>query len=148
MSISYPRRDPELRQDPHPVSYEPRRVGNDLGLWVMGSGWVDLVEEAVGLLEQRLAQHPADLQAQILMGLAHLTLGNAPQAHIHFASALAQDPKNLEALLGLGAAQVVSGDDDAALATYRKALEVDRRNRTAKDALRWLTTPLPRKDEK
>lgn len=143
MNISYPRHDLEAPSEVHPVSYEPRRVGNDLGLWVQGSGWMELVEEVIPMIEDRLREHPHDVQAKVLLGLAHLTLGNAPEARAGFASALAENPKDIDALLGLGVAYVISGQDALALETYRKALALKPKDKTAKDAVKWLSTPIP-----
>lgn len=142
MNITYPRRELDAPQEVHPVSYEPRRVGNDLGLWVQGSGWIELVEEVIPLIQQRLGEHPKDVQALILLGLAHLTLGSAPAARSAFEAALALAPRDADALLGLGVAQVIAGDDAGALETYRGVLVLRPKDRTAKDAIQWLSTPV------
>ena len=142
MNISYPKHDLDAEPEVHPVSYEPRRVGNDLGLWVQGSGWVELVEEVVPLLEDRLNEHPRDVQAKVLLGLAYLTLGDGPKARSSFESALADDAQQFDAVLGLGAAHVINGQDAQALETYKRALALRPSDKTAKDAVKWLSTPV------
>lgn len=141
MNINYPAQQEYGQESSREVAYEPRRVGNDLNLWVQGSIWVDLVEEALPMLVRRLQQHPKDATALVLLGLAHLTLGHAAEARFAFETALEQDPKDAEALLGLGVANVIAGSDEAALAAYRKVLELQPKNTVAKQSIKWLTEP-------
>ncbi|MDD4004659.1 MAG: tetratricopeptide repeat protein, partial [Elusimicrobiaceae bacterium] len=36
------------------VTYNPRQVGNDMGLWVMGSSWLELVDETLAEIKEEL----------------------------------------------------------------------------------------------
>lgn len=117
--------------------YDPRIVGNDMGLWVMGKTWLKLVDEAAEELQEFSPQCPAGNVCALLTGLAGLARGDAPLAQAAFlqASADGQDPL---VWLGLGTAGVAAGDDEAAEKYYRRALEVAPNNKTAKRNLKIL----------
>jgi tetratricopeptide (TPR) repeat protein len=117
--------------------YDPRIVGNDMGLWVMGRTWLGFVEEAQEDLRET-PSCPADNTCDLLRGLAGLALGNAPAAHHYFEQAAGQDTQDVLALLGLGTAQIIADDDQQALAFYRQALEKDPHNKVAAKNLKVL----------
>ncbi len=110
--------------------YDPRVVGNDMGLWVMGKTWLKLVDEAAEELQEFSPQCPKGNVCALLTGLGGLARGDAPAAQAAFltASSVSRDPL---AWLGLGTASVVAGDDASAQHYYRRALEAAPGNKTA-----------------
>lgn len=117
------------------VAFQPRDVGNDLGLWVMGTAWMELVSEA--LVSERAPENESALW-HVLEGIGLSTLGQADHAATAFGRAVMLDPADALAHLGLGVAMVIRGDEEAAIAAYRRALELDPENNTAEEGLKWL----------
>jgi tetratricopeptide (TPR) repeat protein len=108
--------------------YNPRDVGNDMGLWVMGDNWLDNVSEA--LEEMDGAGSAGDLR--LLRGLGYLLLGEHGLALDEFSG------DGVQAALGRSAAWVEAGSDDKALAECLAALKLDPANRTALANKAWL----------
>ena len=119
--------------------YDPRIVGNDMGLWVMGRTWLSFVEDAEEELSDYAAQCPADGTCALLTGVAALARGNAAAAAASFEEAYRAAPRDPLALLGLGTAAVVAGNDAAAQTYYQQALATDPKNKVAKRNLKILT---------
>ncbi|MBO5011280.1 MAG: tetratricopeptide repeat protein [Elusimicrobiaceae bacterium] len=117
--------------------YDPRIVGNDMGLWVMGKTWLKLVDEASEDLQDFAPECPKGNICALLTGLAGLARGDSAAAQVSFseASSVSSDPL---AWLGLGTANVIAGDDDSAQRYYRRALEADPANKTAARNLKVL----------
>jgi len=116
--------------------YDPRIVGNDMGLWVMGRTWLKFVGEA----EEELAEMTCGGDMCLLLnGLAALAKGNAGAAQTFFEQAAAQTPADALAQLGLGTAAVIADNDELAKQYYRRALELEPNNKTAKRNLKILT---------
>ena len=125
---------------PAKVSFEPRQVGNDLGLWVIGTGWMGLVEEA--LPESGEApNHPEQSDWWMATGLGYAALGDGQRALSAFERAVQLDGSNAAAWLGQGVAAVMTGDEAGAVAALRAALRVDPKNRAAQDGIKWLLRP-------
>lgn len=119
------------------VAYQPRDVGNDMGLWVKGTGWMALVEEQL-TPSGELFPHPGDADWWSLEGIGFAILGNSGRAAGAFREALKIDPNNELAHLGVGVARVINGDEEGAVRAYRRALEINPKNRAAKQGLEWL----------
>ena len=117
--------------------YDPRIVGNDMGLWVMGRTWVGFVHEAQEELQES-TQCSTDNTCDLLRGIAGLALGNAGSAAQFFERAQAQNAQDALALLGLGTAEVIAGNDEKAVAFYQRALEADSTNKVAQKNLKVL----------
>ena len=100
--------------------YDPHIVGNDMGLWVMGRTWINLVAEAEEDLQNYTCQ--AGNMCALLQGVAALAKGSDASARESFTKAAAQNPQDVLALLGLGTAAVVAGDDESAASYYRRVL--------------------------
>ncbi len=111
--------------------YDPRIVGNDMGLWVMGRSWLAFVDEAAEELGEYAAQCPPDDTCALLTGLAALARGNAAAAQESFLQASEISPKDPLAFLGLGTAAVIAGNDDQAKNYYGQALQADPKNKVA-----------------
>jgi tetratricopeptide (TPR) repeat protein len=118
------------------VSYQPRDIGNDLGLWVMGTGWVGLVQEV--LPQQEDLQRSTTSIGNLVQGVGFMALGNGQQALDAFQQVLDLDPKEDLAYLGQGVALVVLGDEAGAVKAYRQALALNPRNKIAGEGLKWL----------
>lgn len=126
------------RNAPPKAVYDPRIVGNDMGLWVMGRTWLNFVDEA----EEDLAEYkacPADNTCDLLKGLAALARGNGAAAAERFTRAAQVSLQDPLAQLGLGTAAVVSDDDAGAIGYYKRALTLDAQNKVAAKNLRVLT---------
>ena len=118
--------------------YDPRIVGNDMGLWVMGRTWLGFVHDAQEDL-QDFSACPPDNTCDLLRGLAELAAGNARAGAVFFERAARQNPQDALALLGQGTAAVIADDEPAAIAFYRRALEAAPQNKVAAKNLKVLS---------
>ena len=118
--------------------YDPRIVGNDMGLWVMGRTWLKFVEEVQEELAEFLPDCPKGNTCQLLEGLASLARGDGNGARLSFEAAASVSSDTALPFLGLGTAFVVSGEDALAVASYQKALQAEPTNKTAKRNLKIL----------
>lgn len=125
------------RTAPPKAVYDPRIVGNDMGLWVMGRTWLKFVREAEEDLQEFAC--PAGNMCALLKGLAALSKGEGGAAQEQFLQAARQNPHDVLAVLGQGTAAVVAGDDAAALSHYRRALELVPNHKTAQRNIAILT---------
>lgn len=125
------------------VSYEPRQVGNDMGLWVIGTSWMSLVEEVLPEAgdNPEHPEHPEQSDWWVATGLGYATIGDGQRALTAFERACELDRKNEAALLGRGVAFVMTGNEQAAIESYREVLKLNSRNRPAGDGLKWLLRP-------
>ncbi|WP_424244711.1 tetratricopeptide (TPR) repeat protein [Elusimicrobium posterum] len=119
------------------TAYNPRSVGNDMGLWVTGKGWMRFVEEGLYDIENRLEDKPENFD-YILLGLARLTAGQGPQAYEAFKDAYSKGADKELALLGQGTALVIMGHEDEAKKVYENVLAVNPKSKTAKNNLSFL----------
>lgn len=126
------------RTAPPRAVYDPRIVGNDMGLWVTGRSWLNFVDEATEELEE-YKQCPADNTCDLLKGLASLARGDGWAATQDFSRAVGVQSADPLAQLGLGTAAVISGEDDKAVTFYRTALKLDPKNKVAVKNLKVLT---------
>jgi len=117
--------------------YDPRIVGNDMGLWVMGKTWVRYVEEISSDLQEMILKNGNE-NYLLLQGLAALLAGQGARAQAAFSAAQQKNQTDVLPLLGQGTAAVVAGDDVQAAAYYRQALQVAPTNKTAKKNLKVL----------
>lgn len=122
---------------PPKVTYEPRQVGNDMGLWVIGTGWMALVAEIIP--DEPPAR--ADADSWTALGLAHAAVGEGQRAAEAFLNATREDPRSVAAWLGRAVSCVMTGDEDGAVAALRRALALDPKNKAAADGLKWLLRP-------
>ncbi len=131
--------------NPPKVTYEPRQVGNDMGLWVIGTGWMALVAEILPE-NGETPPHADSADWWTAIGLAHATVGEGQRAMEAFMNATRLDPSSAPAWLGRGVAAVMSGDEDGAVAALRRALALDPNNKAAADGLKWLLRPTGAKE--
>lgn len=118
--------------------YDPRIVGNDMGLWVTGRTWLGFVYEAEEELQEFTAC-PPDNTCDLLLGLAGLAAGNGTSARRYFERANVRSGRDALALLGLGTAEIIAGNDETAAAWYRHALEADPDSKVAAKNLKVLS---------
>jgi XTP/dITP diphosphohydrolase len=124
-------------ENPPKVSYEPRQVGNDLGLWVIGTGWMGLVEEV--LPESGEPPPHADRSDWwVATGLGYAILGDGQKALSAFMRAAQLDASSVPAQLGRSVGLVMTGDEAGAIKALTEALRLDPNNRAAKEGLKWL----------
>ncbi len=126
-------------ETPPKVSYEPRQVGNDLGLWVVGTGWMALVEEVLPESEEASLKDQSDWWSTT--GLGYAVIGDGQKARAAFDRAVELDSSSLPALLGRSVSAVMTGDEASAVASLRAALKIAPKNRTAAEGLKWLLRP-------
>jgi XTP/dITP diphosphohydrolase len=127
-------------ENPAKVSYQPRQVGNDMGLWVIGTGWMALVAEVLPESDS-MPDHPDDSDWWTATGLAHAAVGEGQRADSAFRRASELDSASVPAWLGRGVSAVMIGDETGAVAAMRKALEIQPKNKAAADGLKWLLRP-------
>lgn len=117
------------------AAYNPYMVGNDMGLWVAGKGWVKYVKEVGQEISSRLKG--GDGRDWLIAGLSTLTLGEGKEALEAFTQAysagLKTNDKTLRelALLGRGTAYIILGGEDEALKEYEKTLQLNPENKIA-----------------
>ena len=111
--------------------YDPRIVGNDMGLWVMGRTWIFFVEDAAAELQDSLSVCAPDNLCELLMGVAALARGNSGEAAQAFLASQNKNPQDVLSWLGLGTAAVVAGQDDEARTHYERALRLEPKNKIA-----------------
>lgn len=125
------------------AQYNPYMVGNDMGLWVAGKGWVKYVQEVLPEAEARLKN--GDGVDYMLYGLAALTLGEGKEALEAFTSAymqgFAREDKTMQenSLLGRGTAYIILGLEDEALKQYEAVLSLNPENKIALENKKILT---------
>jgi XTP/dITP diphosphohydrolase len=122
------------------VIYEPRQVGNDMGLWVIGSGWMALVAEVLPEPGDK-PERPDDPDWWTAIGLAHASVGEGQRAGEAFARATQLDPRSAAAWLGRGVSAAISGDEAGAVSALKRVLSIDPKNKAAADGIKWLTRP-------
>jgi len=126
--------------NPPKVSYEPRQVGNDLGLWIIGTGWMSLVEEVLPEPGEK-PDHPDDTDWWLATGLGYAAVGDGQRALGAFERSTELDPRNDTAWLGRAVALVMTGDEKSAESALREALKVNPKNKPASEGLKWLLRP-------
>lgn len=116
------------------VVYKPRDVGNDMGLWVMGTNWLENVEDALEELRAVSSGAARDPRLSVLRGLGSLIMGE-PDAAL-----AAMDGLQAGAAGDLGrcAAWVEKGSQENALAACMDALRKEPKNKTALANRKWL----------
>jgi XTP/dITP diphosphohydrolase len=127
-------------ETPAKVSYQPRQVGNDMGLWVIGTGWMALVAEVLPENGEN-PEHPDDSDWWTATGLAYAAVGEGQRADTAFRRASELDAASVPAWLGRGVSSVMIGDETGAVAALRKALVIAPKNKAAADGLKWLLRP-------
>ena len=112
--------------------YSPREIGNQMGLWVYGNNWLDVLFEEL----ENMQNYSVNADESMLRGLAFLLCGEGSVALDLFSSVKAVFP--LESSLGMAAAFVSLGREKEAEEILEKALKNFPDNRMLKENLKWL----------
>ncbi len=123
------------------AGYNPYMVGNDMGLWVAGKGWMRYIEDVFEEISSRAES--GDGEDLMVQGLAYMALGKGQEALESFSKAQQSfgGDKDLQAVSGLakGTAFVILGDDNSALNEYKTVLTINSKNKTALNNIEVLT---------
>ncbi|MEI7482088.1 MAG: tetratricopeptide repeat protein [Elusimicrobiota bacterium] len=120
------------------VVYKPRDVGNDMGLWVMGAGWLENVADALEDLRETPGGAAQDPRLSLLRGLGSLIMGE-PDAAL---AAMEGVQAGATGDLGRCAAWVEKGSQENAIAACTDALRKEPKNKIALANKKWLTRDL------
>ncbi len=116
------------------AGYNPYMVGNDMGLWVAGRGWLRFMQDILPTVNARF-ENAQTFENALLLCLLNLTLGEGSEAikaaEYAINSAKTQQEKAL-AYLAQGTALVVLGDETHAQELYNLALKEDPENKIIK----------------
>lgn len=116
------------------AGYNPYMVGNDMGLWVAGKGWLRFMEDILPAVNSRFEKDKTFANA-LLVSLTYLTLGQGQEAleYADLAQTIAQSGQEKAlAYLAQGTALVILGDETRAKELYTLALQEDPKNKIAK----------------
>ncbi|MEF3280919.1 MAG: tetratricopeptide repeat protein [Elusimicrobiota bacterium] len=109
------------------LTYIPRNVGNDMGLWIIGNPWISVIEEDI---ENDKDQNP------FINALGFLLIGNIKSSKKAFEDAFSLDP--FLSYLGSGVINYLEGDKEEAVKNFEKAVSIDPKNKTANKNLKWI----------
>ncbi len=123
---------PSAKEKKNTAVYSPREVGNQMGLWVYGNNWLDVLSEDI----ENFPETPSSDVEAMLMGLAFLLYGDGQQAFRFFDMASDSFPE--EAYLGKAAALVSEGREKEAEGLLDMALKKYPRNKLLIENLKWL----------
>ena len=122
------------------AGYNPYMVGNDMGLWVAGKGWIRFMEDILPSVIARFEQNQ-NFENSLLLALAYLTLGKGQEAIKTLETtknkAQSAEEKAL-AYLAQGTTFVVLGDETHAKELYALALKEDPENKIIKSNIEIL----------
>ena len=122
------------------AGYNPYMVGNDMGLWVAGKGWLRFMEDILPFANTRF-ETDKTFENALLLALVNLTLGQAQEAikALETAQTKAQNAQEKAlAYLAQGTAYVVMGDEAHAKELYNLALKEDPENKIIKSNIEIL----------
>lgn len=116
------------------AGYNPYMVGNDMGLWVAGKGWLKFMEDVLPTVITRYEKDKT-FENALLVSLVYLTLGQGQDA-LEYAGIAENIATNEEekalSYLAQGTANVVLGNETKAKELYNLALKEDPKNKIAK----------------
>lgn len=131
-----PRRKRKRQKNQKPKAvYQPRRIGNDAGLWIMGTAWMRLVKD---LISRNLNEQTHDRLASIELGIGFLQIGQADKAITIFKDLIERFEDDVIAWNGLAVAYVELGETEEAITCYQHILTIEPKNRIARESIKWL----------
>lgn len=101
------------------------------------------MDQAVALLDQAVAAHPADYESHRRLGAIHADRGRWDDAALHFAAAAEAQPSDVESLFLLGRSLVQTGRTADAVKIYRDCLKVRPDAPGVLSALAWILATDP-----
>lgn len=122
------------------AGYNPYMVGNDMGLWVAGKGWMRFMEDILPSANIRFEQNK-NFENSLLLALTYLTLGQGQEA-VNILKTTQEKAQNAKekalAYLAQGTALVVMGNEEQAKQFYALALKEDPENKIIKSNIEIL----------
>ena len=136
----------DLNGTPQPSSktvvYNPRDVGNDMGLWIIGTAWLDLVKDIMpSVIEKTSNDKFVRSENWLINGLGYVILARPRKAIECFNNAVKMGQAEV-GFLGLSAAFIELGREDEAKKYNLKVLRINPKNEIAKRNLKWLNASL------
>ncbi len=122
------------------AGYNPYMVGNDMGLWVAGKGWIRFMEDILPTANARF-ESDQTFENSLLLALIYLTLGQGQEAIkiLETTQTKAQSAQEKAlANLAQGTAFVVMGDETSAKQFYTLALKENPENKIIKSNIEIL----------
>ena len=122
------------------AGYNPYMVGNDMGLWVAGKGWIRFMEDILPTAISRLEKNKI-FENALLLALVHLTLGQGQEAlnTLNTAEKLAKTNQEKALIyLAQGTTLIVLGEESRAKELYNLALQEDPKNKIIKNNIEIL----------
>ena len=122
------------------AGYNPYMVGNDMGLWVAGKGWIRFMEDILPAADARFEKEK-NFENSLLLALVYLTLGQGQDAlkTLETTQEKAQNSQEKAlAYLAQGTAFVVIGDEARAKESYTLALKEEPENKIIKSNIEIL----------
>ena len=116
------------------AGYNPYMVGNDMGLWVAGKGWMRFMEDILPSANIRF-ENDKTFENSLLLALVYLTLGQGQEAIkiLETTQTKAQNAQQKALVyLAQGTASIVMGDETHAKELYALALKEDPENKIIK----------------
>jgi tetratricopeptide (TPR) repeat protein len=110
-----------------------------MGLWVMGTEWLDIVNEVAVDLEN-IDDNEKDPLKWEAAGLAHVILGDGKNALDDFEHAGNLGDK-AQSLAGSAVAWVILGDESKAIEILKEEIALNPSDQLARENLKWLTMP-------
>ena len=115
--------------------YQPRRVGNDAGLWIIGTSWMRLAAELI----ERVEMEPESGRLEkIEKGIAYLQTGRADRGQGIFSALTAENSRDVLSWQGLAVSYVELGDISEAVSCYRNILDIEPENPSAAESIKYL----------
>ena len=122
------------------AGYNPYMVGNDMGLWVAGKGWLRFTEDILLSVNTRFEENK-NFANSLLLALVNLTLGHGREAikTLEITQEKAQNAQEKAlAYLAQGTAFIVMGDETHAKELYNLALKEEPENKIIKSNIEIL----------
>lgn len=121
------------------AGYNPYMVGNDMGLWVAGKGWLRFMEDILPSVNNRFEENK-NFENSLLLALVYLTLGQGQDALNALETQTKAQNGQEKALINLakGTAFVVMGNETHAKELYNLASKEDPENKIIKSNIQIL----------
>jgi tetratricopeptide (TPR) repeat protein len=113
------------------LTYIPRNVGNDMGLWIIGNPWISVIEDDFESLST--SKTPAQT---ITYALGKLLTGSISDSSELFKESENKYP--VVSLLGQGVISFLNGEKEEAVSYFKKALDKRPSDKIAKKNIMWL----------
>lgn len=125
MNISTKIEKKSIEKEDNDLKYIPRNIGNDMGLWVIGNPWIEIIQENLEA-EKNLSPE--------INAVGNLLIGNIEEAENLFLKANDIVISNL----GLGVISYLKGAKNDSIKYFKEVLKIDPKNQTALKNIRWI----------